>query len=508
MASLIVSGKVFIMSCQNHLDTPMPSRRIFLIGSTAAVAAKLAMPRHVAAQTVPRYRLAAGRATAGLLEDSAKRTDVWAYNGLVPGPLLRARKGEEIEIEFVNRLDQPTTIHWHGIRIDNAMDGVAGLTQPAIQPGESYTYRFTSPDAGTYWYHPHNRTWEQLARGLYGTLIVEGDSEANDFDRDYPIVADDWRLDDQGMIDEASFGNLGDWAHAGRLGNELTLNGKAYERLEVANGERIRLRFINTANARIMRFAISGQKALLIALDGQPVPPVEIEADGIVIAPAQRADLLVDIKGNPGDEIEIIETSSGNRLAAGYLVVSNEEGKTDGMPKRQPFGGLKPNSLPKIETAAIERASRYDLVMSGGAMRFLASGVYKGEELDGRTLAQTHQQLWAFNGIAGMAKEPFFKLKSGEIVKIRLINETLWPHAIHLHGHHFSILSRSGNASAEDSEADNLAHERQAYRDTVLVDRNETVEIALVADNPGKWMLHCHMLEHQASGMGTWFEVV
>lgn len=486
----------------------MPNRRVFLVGSTAALASSLVMPSYVKADTGTRYRLTAERATATLLEDPAVKTDVWAYDRLVPGPLLRARKGEEIVIEFINLLDQPTTIHWHGIRIDNAMDGVAGMTQPAIMPGESFTYRFTPPDAGTYWYHPHNRSWEQLARGLYGTLIVDGDSDPEDFDRDYPIVADDWRIDDQGLIDEASFGNLGDWAHAGRLGNELTLNGKAYERLEVGDGERIRLRLVNTANARIMRFALSGQKPLLIALDGQSVPPAEIEDEGIVIAPAQRADLLVDIRGEPGDEIEIIETSSGNRLVAGYLVVSNSKTLSNSAPERQSFTGLKPNSLPAIENEALDRGGRYDLVMSGGAMRFLASGIYKGEEMDGRTLAQTHQQLWTFNGIAGMADEPLFKAQEGEAVRIRLINETLWPHAIHLHGHHFRILSRSGLDSAGNSVVSDLGHESQAFRDTVLLARNETVEIALVADNPGKWMLHCHMLEHQASGMGTWFEVV
>ena len=197
------------------------------------------------------YEITAMPGEQNLLEESQSKTAIWGYQGTAPGPLIRMRQGEEITIYVVNGLDQPTTVHWHGLRIDNAMDGVAGLTQEPIEPGERFTYRFIPPDAGTYWYHPHNRTWEQLARGLYGGFIVE-ETASPAFGRDRLIIADDWRLDGEGEIHEASFGRFHDWAHEGRLGNILTLNGKSYER--------VRVRLVNAANARTMRFAIDGTR--------------------------------------------------------------------------------------------------------------------------------------------------------------------------------------------------------------------------------------------------------
>lgn len=473
----------------------MLTRRRFLTSSSGALALATSAPLY-AAEKGPSYAIIPQPSKAVLLENGAKQTAVWAYDGMVPGPTVRAKKGEEVTIEVINQLDQATTIHWHGIRIDNAMDGVAGLTQVPIQPGERFVYRFTPPDAGTYWYHPHNRTWEQLARGLYGSLIVEGDAEQNQFDRDYAIVADDWRLESNGSIHEASFQSMHDWSHAGRLGNVLTLNGKPYERLEVITGERVRLRFINAANARIMRFALANQQAKIIALDGQPVPATKLTEKGIELAPAQRADLVFDVLGSEGDQIAILETSSTESLVAGYLVCG--KGKATRKSPDLPIT-LRRNSVPEPN---LSNARTVELVMTGGAMRFLTSGVYKGQKTDGRELARKHQQVWAFNGVAGMPEQAFFSARRGETIKLKLLNETAWPHSIHLHGHHFRVLTRTGGSVAM---AD---YEKQAFRDTVLLDRDDAVEIAFVADNPGKWMMHCHMLEHQASGMATWFEVV
>ena len=473
----------------------MLTRRIFL-ASSLGVAAFSTSPSLLKANENPSYKITPKLSKASLLENPDIQTTVWAYDGIVPGPVIRAKKGEEITLEVFNQLDQPTTIHWHGIRIENAMDGVAELTQEPILPGESFIYKFTPPDAGTYWYHPHNKTWEQLARGLYGTLIVEGDNDEGDFDKDYPIVADDWRLQDDGLIHEASLGSMRDWSHAGRLGNILTLNGNHYEKLNVNNGERVRLRFINASNARVMKFAIANQDTNIIALDGQAITPVPLGQDGVTLAPAQRADLMVTIQGKAGDEIAILETSGTDNLIAGYLVCGQETKKHN---PEQAYPGLKTNSLPEPD---LTNARELELVMNGGAMRFLISAVYKGEELDGRNLAREHQQVWAFNGIAGMAEKPFFSASRGETIKIKMINETMWPHAIHLHGHHFKVLSRKA-ASTKIDEFD-----KGTFRDTALLAPEETVEIALLTDNPGKWMMHCHMLEHQASGMATWFEVV
>jgi len=165
--------------------------------------------------------LRAREAEAQLLAEGEPKTKVWAYGDRVPGPILRARQGEPFKVRFHNQLSQPSTVHWHGIRIENAMDGVANLTQAPVPPGESFNYIFTPPDAGTYWYHPHSRTWEQLARGLYGMLIVE-EENAPAFDLDLPLMLDDWRLTDDGAIDETTLGNMMDKSHAGRLGNWVT----------------------------------------------------------------------------------------------------------------------------------------------------------------------------------------------------------------------------------------------------------------------------------------------
>ena len=146
------------------------SRRHFLAGS-AAVGVGAALPVHLARAAAPEIHARPG--TAQIAPEKYAPTKIWGYEGTVPGPTLRVKQGERLVRRFVNELPQASTIHWHGIRIDNAMDGVPGLTQEAVQTGDSFLYDFVAPDAGTYWYHPHNRTWEQLARGLYGALIVE-----------------------------------------------------------------------------------------------------------------------------------------------------------------------------------------------------------------------------------------------------------------------------------------------------------------------------------------------
>lgn len=474
------------------------SRRRFVQGAATLAVMACARPR-ASASTGHSYDLELKPGTATLLEDGTSQTEIWGFDGKVPGPVLRAKRGEPLTVAVRNSLAQPTSVHWHGLRIENSMDGVPGLTQEPIAPGETFTYRYTPPDAGTFWYHPHIRSWEQVARGLYGVLVVDGDTSP-DHDRDYVLAADDWRLADDGAFDAESLGNLHDWAHAGRLGNILTLNAKAYERLDATPGERVRLRLINTANARVLRFAIPDLRPWVIAHDGQPVLPYLLGAEGVELSPGQRTDLIVDVKGSPGDEIPIVEISTGNRLVAGYLVLTND-------PARPPRPRATPDALPASDAKVPLSGNMQDvnLTMTGGAMRFLQSAVYKGETLDGRTLALEHNQTWAFNGVAGMPTAPLFSAKRGTTVRIKLRNDTGWPHNIHLHGHHFVELTRRANAN---DGAEVVTTDRgDALQDTILLQADELSEIAFVADNPGKWMIHCHMLEHQASGMATWFEV-
>ncbi len=231
---------------------------------------------------------------------------VWAFNQTVPGPELRLKKGDTLSVDFLNQLDEGSSIHWHGIRNINAMDGVAGLTQPEVIPDGQFRYEFPLNDSGTYWYHSHAKTWSQVARGLYGPLIVEDESDPA-VDHDLVLMIDDWLLANDGTIDEASFGSLHDWAHGGRLGNWLTVNGESLPTIEVAKNSRIRLRLINAANARIFGLNIPAS-AFLIAEDGYPVPVQQ--SQDVVLAPAQRADFIIDL----GDtDLTIAETLNGEK---------------------------------------------------------------------------------------------------------------------------------------------------------------------------------------------------
>ena len=154
-----------------------------------------------ARQNVRRYSLAAGFSSSSFSDDGVM-TELWLYNQQTPGPLLVAKRGEVLEVEFHNNLQKPTTIHWHGIRNLNEMDGVPGLTQQAIEPGDSFTYRFPVNDPGTFWYHAHNKAWEQVARGLYGPLIILDDQEEFENPFDQVIVIDDWLINSAEQIDE------------------------------------------------------------------------------------------------------------------------------------------------------------------------------------------------------------------------------------------------------------------------------------------------------------------
>jgi len=174
------------------------------------------------------FRLAAKPAVVNLLGDNHPNTAVWAYNDVVPGSELRVRQGDQVRIFVQNQLTERTTVHWHGIRLPNAMDGVPGFTQPPIRPGEAFTYEFTLPDAGTFWYHPHADTLQQLGRGLAGPLIVE-EREPVAVDRDLLWFIEDWRLNDRAQI-APGFGDRMEAAMAGRVGNTVTINGRVPDR--------------------------------------------------------------------------------------------------------------------------------------------------------------------------------------------------------------------------------------------------------------------------------------
>ena len=432
------------------------------------------------------FEITAKKANIKIHRDDSPASELWTYQGTSPGPEIRVKRGERVRVRLINELDEPTSIHWHGIRIDNSMDGVSGLTQMAVNRAETFEYDFVVPDAGTYWYHAHNKSWNQVARGLYGPLIVEEDEPAFDRDHDLTLVADDWRLDREGVFDTQSLGSLMDWSHAGRLGNWLTVNGRSLPQYKIKADEAYRLRIINACNSRVLEIDPGRFNGRILAYDGQPLTRIQtLDYSPLLIAPAQRVDLL--IVGKAGGNFEIEEVS-GNQS---YDFIKFEV--EDGLKDHASIPSLGQNDLPEPD---LQRAQTFKLHMSGGAMGRRGDIVYKGKKLEDNDMRETGQ-IWALNGIANLAKEPFFSVARGQTVSVEIFNDTAFAHAMHTHGHHFRVFE-DGNYTTRDGDA---------WRDTFLIFPGKTKTISFVADNPGKWLLHCHMLEHAAAGMNTWFEV-
>jgi FtsP/CotA-like multicopper oxidase with cupredoxin domain len=434
------------------------------------------------AETIP--MLTARTGLARLAPASHPETAIWGFDGTVPGPTLRVAQGARVTRRFLNELPQPSTIHWHGIRIDNAMDGVPGVTQTAVAPNADFLYDFVVPDAGTYWYHPHNRTWEQMARGLSGALIVEEPENGPDVDADEVLLIDDWRLDEDAQI-AGGFGNLHDGAHAGRIGNWITVNGNGDWRQSVTQNSRHRLRLVNTANARIFTLEATGLAGWVVALDGMPLE-VPQAFERLILAPAQRADVIVDVVAEDGEDAHLVSFEhDGGYAIATFAVQGRLRASRLGDPRALPA-----NPVPGL--GPLEGARTVDLLMQGGAMGGMTSAMMGGQMTDMRAMAQAGK-VWSFNGMADMPDTPLVTADRGETVRITITNDTAWAHAMHLHGHHFRQIAPDGTMGP--------------LRDTLLMNANEIAQIAFVADNPGDWLLHCHMLEHAPSGMMTWLRV-
>ncbi len=454
-------------------------RRRQFLSTLAALPLASALPRNALAAP---HRLTLAPSAQQIAPAGYPATDLWCVNGTLPGETLRRRQGTRLTVEVDNQLPQATSLHWHGIRIDNAMDGVPGVTQDAIAPGTDFTYDFALPDAGTYWYHSHAQSVEQVERGLQGLLIVE-EPDAPDVDQDIPLMIDDLRVTQDAAVD-ANFTAPHDLSHAGRLGNVLLCNGAMTYAQPVKHGERLRLRLVNSANARIFVLGLQGLTGWIMAYDGMPLSAPEELPDRLYLAPAQRIDLFVDVTADAGSEAFLLqyEQDGGYELAR-FPVAA---GSTKTRPAPQP---LPPNPDFPI---TLTDAPTTDLRMEGGAMAWLSAASFKGEPLSGQDLAQLGQ-FWAFNGSAGRPTEPLLTARLGETHRIRMQNDTMFPHAMHLHGMHFAEVLPDGALGP--------------LRDTLLMLRGETREIAFQAHNPGDWLLHCHMLSHHAAGMGTWIRV-
>lgn len=468
------------------MEKPSLSRRsLLLAGSAVALAPLLPFRRASATPAVIEKTRVAAPGRVPLVGAPYPETDVWCYDGSVPGPEIRLRQGDRIRVVAENRLPEDTTIHWHGVRVPNPMDGAPYVTQPPIQSGKNFTYEFTVPDAGTYWYHPHAHSAEQIGRGLMGAFVIE-ERDPPLVDRDVVWVLGDFRLRSDASID-GDFDNPMETAMAGRIGNTVTINGRVPGRFPARSGERIRLRLINAAAARIFGLEFKGHRPIVVAYDGQPVEPHAPEGGRVILAPAQRIDLILDMIGRPGQTMPVQDTFY-ERLS--YRLVDFSYG--DEPPVRaQPFAPpakLPRNTMPEPDIA---NAHRNDVTLTGGMM----SGTGMGGGMMGGG------SMWAMNGVAMPAGDmrhmkPILMLARGKSYVLAIDNKTAWYHPIHLHGHSFRVITRNGRPT-----------KYREWRDTVLMPPREQAEIAFVADNPGDWMFHCHILAHQDGGMMSMIRV-
>jgi FtsP/CotA-like multicopper oxidase with cupredoxin domain len=413
-------------------------------------------------------------------------TPAWLF-GERPFPVLRMRKGEVLDVTLHNRLSQHSAIHWHGVRGPNAMDGVPYLTQAPVQPGQSFRYRFTPPDAGTYFFHPHCNTAEQLGRGLVGALIVEDPAERG-FADDVVLVLKDWRLDDDGGF--LPFVTAATASRAGAFGTLRTVNGRNQPALAVAAGE-VRLRLINADSSRICALGLEGGAARIIAIDGAPVEPFALNrwrfgpgmrVDlAVRVEAAARLTLLDDFAATPEILATFIGGRAGGRTAASFTAPGASADFT-GVTRHSLELGADAASptVPDLAPIVLPDGRRIDLADS----LCLAQGAF-----------------WTIDGQAWPERDhnrlppPLMRLQRGQRVVLEFFNATPRVHPMHVHGHTLDILSAS-----------RLIRPRHRA-DTVLVMPNERVEAAFVADNPGAWMIHCHVIEHQETGMMGWFLV-
>jgi FtsP/CotA-like multicopper oxidase with cupredoxin domain len=408
--------------------------------------------------------LAARPSPQRLRPDASRDAEIWAFNGNL-GEVTYLKHGQELALILKNETSLPLSLHFHGVRGPNAMDGIGGLTQEPVPPGKDHEYRFTPPDAGTFLIRPGmlGGSAEPMERGLSRLLIVE-EPGLPQADQDIALLVDDWALSEDGSL------ALAEPAPAGRLGSFLTLSGKPTpQQIKARPGGRIRLRLANACNARTMRLRFDGLKASVIAVDGQPSSTFEPLKATLPFAPGNRYDLLVDLPPEPRQSGTVIAMiGNGFPLAE----ITTEGDRREALPAVAP---LPPN--PKLPDAIkLQDATRKDVVLKGDPAAANAP--------------------WTINGAPGRASDaPLIKVKRGTPVVLALKNETGFVQPMHLHGHSFRLL----HALDDGWEP--------YWLDTVQVPENKTTRIAFVADNPGKWLLASTVMERFDAGLWTWVEV-
>lgn len=371
----------------------------------------------------------------------------YAYNGQVPGPTLRATVGDTIVVDFTNRLEVPTTIHWHGLQVPAEMDGVTWLLDP-LQPGESFRYTFVPSRAGTYWYHPHVDVDRQVDLGLYGALVVEDPAEPV-ADRDLVLLWDSWGEQAAATTEHSS---------PDPASLRWTVNGQLQPVLSVSSGQRLRLRMLNVSNLGYLDLRWADMRQ--IAAD-QGLLSEMLQPDALLLAPGDRAEF--EWLAGVDQEIQTGRYTASGGVAIGdplpLMSVEVEDSEESAAPLSWPHSGL----LPSIDSGSPQVV----YVFSGGAT----------------------DEPWLINGESypDVTVESL-PLNQEAILELRNLSAT--EHPFHMHGHHFEVLS-----------VDGVAPTARQIEDTINVGIRQVVRIKVLASNPGDWMLHCHLLEHEEGGM-------
>jgi len=399
-------------------------------------------------------------------------TRMWTFNKLSPGPLLQANVGDLVRVHVTNQLDEPTTVHWHGLRISADMDGVVAGSLVAIEPGATFTYEFTPPEAGTFWYHPHVRSNVQVEAGLYGALIVhEGPEVRPEVDTDRIFVLDDIRLDSDGSISAHATAGM-DIMH-GRAGNVLLVNGaEDAPRVDMVQGSVERWRLVNTANARTLQLEFRDLEVREIGADSGLWPQAWTRTISSLELPVgARAELEVRLPDGQtqGEMNFVVMVSDGNGGV--------DEASIQAVRVRPPEDDLTP----------IGAAGHTGNPVMPVPDRTMDDPVDHTVEFSGYN--DNGEIIFTMNGRAWPDYEDW-TVARGEVQVIDVVNDLGMEHPFHLHGQWFSVLGADGEAV-----------DQPGMRDTVLVRGLETVRVAAAFDNPGDWMVHCHILEHAEAGM-------
>jgi FtsP/CotA-like multicopper oxidase with cupredoxin domain len=379
---------------------------------------------------------------------AAGRTfSAWTFNGQVPGPELRVKQGDVVEVTLVNEdIDDGVTIHWHGVDVPNAEDGVAGVTQDAVMPGGRHTYRFRADQVGTFWYHSHQVSSKQVRRGLYGAFVIEPKAQPGRRQLDLAAVAHDFS-------GRPAFGSY-----------------DGIQRQHVPAGTDVRLRIVNT-NSSPERFDLAGTPFRVLAIDGTDlVKPTPVEEKRLVLGAGARYDVGFRM---PQYAVRLAVDRSRTALVLEADPGDQQIRATEGTPEDfDPLGYGSPKPTLLTTTRDFDRTFELDI---GKRIGFV----------NGRPGFQ-----WSVNGKL-FPDTPMYMVSRGDLVKMRVTNSSGTVHPMHLHGHHLLILSRDGKKNTGSPW----------WVDTLDVFPDEEYEVAFVADNPGVWMDHCHNLPHARDGL-------